>query len=42
VAHIDRSLAEARRVVDLLDAAALAEGVKVSRALAARVLDSGA
>jgi len=42
VAHIDRSLAEARRVVDLLDATALAEGVNVSRQLAARVLDSRA
>lgn len=41
VARIDRSLAEARRVVARLDAAALAEGARVSRGLAQRVLDSG-
>lgn len=41
LARIDRSLAEARRVVARLDAAALREGVPVSRALAARVLDRG-
>lgn len=41
VARIDRSLAEAQRVVARLDAAALQQGVPVSRRLAARVLDSG-
>jgi len=40
VPRIDRSLATARRVVAALDARALAEGGAVSRALAARVLDS--
>lgn len=40
IARIDRSLAEARRVVAALDAAALAGGGRVSRALAQRVLDT--
>ncbi|MCG6882495.1 MAG: chromosomal replication initiator DnaA [Silicimonas sp.] len=38
VARIDRSFAEAQRVVALLDQAALAEGRAVTRALAQRVL----
>ncbi len=41
VAHIDRSLAEVRQVVERLDAAALALGVPINRRLAQRVLDSG-
>ena len=39
VRHIDRSFAEAARVVALLDARALSEGRKVTRDLAQEVLD---
>lgn len=39
--HMDRSFAEAARIVDTLDKRALAEGRKVSRDLAARILDKG-
>ena len=38
--HMDRSFAEAQRVVAEIDAQALAEGRKVTRDLAARVLDN--
>ncbi|WP_372841263.1 chromosomal replication initiator DnaA [Phaeovulum sp.] len=41
VAHIDRSLAEARQVVDRLDATALSLGVPINRRLAQQVLDTG-
>ena len=40
-AHMDRSFAEAARIVAALDAVSLAEGRKVTRDLAARVLDNG-
>ncbi len=39
--HMDRSFAEAQRVVAALDARALAEGRKVTRDLAQEVLDKG-
>jgi chromosomal replication initiation ATPase DnaA len=41
VRRMERSLAAARRLVDRLDASALAEGRAISRALAAEVLDRG-
>lgn len=41
-ARMDRSFAEAQRIVAKLDAAAMSEGRSVNRALAQRVLDSGA
>lgn len=39
--HMDRSFAEVARIVAALDALSLAEGRKVTRDLAARVLDKG-
>ena len=38
VLHMDRSFAEARRLVDLLDKAALAEGRAITRPLAQRII----
>ena len=40
VAHIDRSFAEAQRMVEAIDKAALAEGRAVTRPLAQRVVAS--